>query len=263
MQFSEQYGLWAVIAGASEGTGSAFARQLAQKGLNCLLVARREQPLLALRDELVRNFGVEADIFCTDLAVDGAAQAIFDGAVGKEIGLLVCNAGSDVHSSGFLELPLEEWRALTHRNVVTVMELCHLFGTAMKARGRGGLILVGSGAGYGGARNMAVYAGTKAFDLCLAEGLWSELKPHGVDVLSLMLGRTDTPAHRENLAKRGQLVPGNLADPDTVVREGLERLASGPVHNAGFGDEDGFALQPSAASRRERVMALQAAIQSK
>ena len=108
---------------------------------------------------------------------------------------------------------------------------------------------------------MAVYAGTKAFDLCLAEGLWAELKPHGVNVLSLMLGRTDTPAHRQNLAKRGQAVPANLADPEQVVRDGLARLPFGPVHNAGFGDDDGSVMQPSAASRRDRVVALQTAIQ--
>jgi uncharacterized protein len=211
-----------------------------------------------MRNELARDYGVEVVILSVDLSLPGAANQIAAAISGREIGILIVNAGADSNSSRFLDQTLAQWIALAHRNVITAMELCHLFGGPMRERGRGGIILVGSGAGYGGAGHMAVYAGTKAFDLCFAEGLWAELKPHGVDVLSLMMGRTDTPAHRENLARRGQEIPAGMARSEDVAREGLERLPFGPVHNAGFPDDAGSPLQPSAASRRERVNTLEA-----
>src|SRR3546814_10550242 len=82
------------------------------------------------------------------------------------------------------------------------MQCCHHFANAMRARGHGGLLLVNSGACYGGASSMAVYSASKAFVLCFGETLWAELQPHGVDVLNLVLGRTDTPEFRRLLAEK-------------------------------------------------------------
>lgn len=257
MNLADRYGPWALITGASEGTGSAFARQLAGAGINCVLVARRTAPLEALRNELSRDFGIEVSVLSIDLALPGAAAQIAAAVDGKEIGIAILNAGADPNGSRFLDQILTEWVALAYRNTITAIELCHIFGGPMRARGRGGIILVGSGAGYGGAGHMAVYAGTKAFDLCFAEGLWAELKPHGVDVLSLMMGRTDTPAHRENLARRGQDIPAGMARSEDVARDGLARLPFGPVHNMGLADDVGSPMQPSAASRRTRVEVLE------
>lgn len=101
---------------------------------------------------------------------------------------------------------------------------------------------------------MAVYAGTKAFDLNFGEGLWAELRPHGVDVLNLILGRTDTPALREVLAAKNLLVPDGLASPVEVAKVGLERLPHGPIHNWGQDDDDAGYLPSSAAARRRRIL---------
>jgi short-subunit dehydrogenase len=256
MRFDERYGPWALITGASEGTGREFARALAKAGLNCILIARRQAPLEALADDLCAQHGIECIVASVDLSEAGAADEVTTIATGREVGLFISNAGADTNSALFLDQPLRNWVDLVQRNVMTVMRCCHHFGVAMRERGRGGLLLVGSGAAYGGASFMPVYAGTKAFNLCFAEGLWAELRPHGVHVLSLMMNRTDTPAFRDNLARKGIPVPSGLACPEEVVRAALERLPHGPVHNWGLADDQGTAMQPSAASRRERVIAI-------
>ena len=112
------------------------------------------------------------------------------------------------------------------------MQLCHHLAQPMVERGRGGIILVSSGAALVGARRMVAYSASKAFDLVLGEALWAELHDKGVDVLSLVLGVTDTPALRRLLAEKGNLasadddapIPG-AATPEEVVVEAFENLA--------------------------------------
>lgn len=252
-QFAAKYGPWALIAGASEGTGASFARQLAEKGLNLILVARREGPLEQLALELRSAHGVECVTASIDLSAENAAQQLLQAAGTREVGLLILNAGADPNGSLFLDNDIAAWDALVMRNVMTVMRTIHAFAAPMRERGRGGLMVVGSGACYGGLPGINVYAATKAFDLVLSEALWAELEPHGVDVLSFVLGRTDTPAHRELMEARGMAIPAGLADPDDVARLGLERLPFGPVCNWDEADDEAKMSATSAAQRRERI----------
>jgi short-subunit dehydrogenase len=260
MSILEKYGPWALIAGASEGTGAAFARRLAADGFKLILIARRKEPLAVLTAELESEYGVECVAASVDLAAPDAIDRITVAVAGREVGLYISNAGGDPNGTTFFKTDVRAWTDLVNRNVVTVMQACHLLGGPMRERGRGGIILVGSGACYGGAPGLGVYAGSKAFDLCLGEGLWAELRPHGVDVLSLILGRTDTPELRRWLASRGAPVPADLATPEEVARVGMERLPHGPVQNWGLADdEQGYAPQ-SAAARRDRILAMEAAM---
>src|SRR3546814_321227 len=167
--------------------------------------------------------------------------------------LFISNAGADPHGAAFLDLDIQAWLELVQRNAVTTMQCCHHFANAMRARGHGGLLLVNSGACYGGASSMAVYSASKAFVLCFGETLWAELQPHGVDVLNLVLGRTDTPEFRRLLAEKGMPVPDNIASADEVAKIGLERLPHGPVHNWGQADDDAGFAPNSAVARRERI----------
>jgi short-subunit dehydrogenase len=256
--FAARYGPWALVAGASEGTGAEFARQLAQAGLNLILVARREGPLEALADTLRAEHGIDCVAASIDLAREDAADALMVLADGRDVGLLVLNAGADSNGALFLDAPLESWDMLASRNVMTTMRALHRFGAPMCARGRGGLLVVGSGACYGGLPGIGVYAASKAFDLVLCEALWAELEPHGVDVLSYVIGRTDTPAHRELMAARGMAVPEGLADPAEVARLGLARLPHGPVCNWGEADDVAGMSAMSAAQRRERIRGIAA-----
>lgn len=255
-EFAARYGPWAVIAGASEGTGASFARQLAEKGLNLVLIARREAPLHALAEEISSAHGVECVTARIDLAADDAAQKMAEAAGDREVGLLIMNAGADPNGSMFLDNNIANWDALVMRNVMTVMRATHLFARPMRERKRGGIMLVGSGACYGGLPGIAIYGASKAFDLIFSEALWAELRPQNVDVLSYVIGRTDTPAHRELMESRSIPLPDDLADPDDVARLGLERLPHGPVCNWDLADDEAGHGSPSAADRRARILAI-------
>jgi short-subunit dehydrogenase len=222
-EFSRRYGPWAIVAGASDGVGAAVARQLGQRDLNVLLVARRQAALAAV----AASMRSETRTATIDLSVDGSDAALAQVAEELEVGLLVYVAGADPNASRFLEKPLTTWQELVRRNVNTVLGACHHFGSQMARRGRGGIVLVTSGAAWAGGAYLAAYGASKAFDLVLGEALWAELRPHGVDVLSMVLGATDTPAFRRIL--HGRDFP-ELADPDDVAGRMLDNLANGPTY---------------------------------
>lgn len=258
MSLRKRYGPWALIAGASEGTGAEFARQLAADGVHSILVARREGPLATLAEELRRDFGVEAVTASIDLSAPDAVAQMAAAAGGREVGLFIANAGADTNGSQFLDIGIEAWDALVMRNVMMVMRACHRFSGPMRERGRGGIILVGSGACYGGLPGISVYAASKAFDLVFGEALWAELRPHGVDVLNLIMGRTDTPAHRELMERLGVPFPEGTASSAEVAALGLARLPHGPVQNWGQADDEAGMEDRSAAQRRERILRIEA-----
>jgi short-subunit dehydrogenase len=256
MDFAERYGPWALVTGASEGTGREFARRIAASGLPSVLVARREAPLTALAAEIRAETGLDCVTATIDLAAADAPDELVAAVGPRDIGLLVSNAGSDPNGSLFLERDVSAWLELVQRNVMTMMACCHHLAGPMKARRRGGILLVNSGACYGGASALGPYSGSKAFMLCFAEALWAELRPHGVDVLTLVLGRTDTPEFRRLLAEKGVRPPPDLASPGEVARIGLERLPHGPIHNWGQADDAAGMSNLSATQRRERVLAI-------
>lgn len=232
--FAETYGPWAVVAGASDGTGAAFAHELAARGVHVVLVARRR----ALLEELAASLPVESRVVVLDLSQPGAADELAATTASLDVGLVVYNAGADPHSTPFLDQPFEDLQSLVHRNCATVLETSHRFGARLVARGRGGLVLVTSGAAWVGGATIAAYGATKAFDLVLGEALWAEWRPHGVDVLSLVLGATDTPSLRRTLEQHGGDL-GELAQPADVAREALDHLADGPTWSYGMPDPQG------------------------
>ena len=247
------------MTGASEGTGRAFARQIAAQGVPCVLIARREEPLRLLVDEIHAESGVVCVATTIDLALPNAFERIVDAIGDREVGLFVSNAGSDPNGARFLDCGVQVWIDLVQRNAVTMLRCCHHFAGPMRDRGRGGLLLVNSGACYGGSRFMAAYAASKAFTLCFAEALWDELHECGVDVLTLVMHMTDTPALRTLLAEKGMPVPQDIARAEEVAALGLSRLPYGPVQNWGLEDDDAGYAPMSAATRRKRTIAIGAA----
>ena len=228
-EFAATYGPWAIVAGASDGTGSEFAEQLAARGLNVVLVARRQ----ALLDDIAQRLPTQSRVVVLDLSTPDAGQRLAEATADLDVGLLVYNAGADSHSTPFLTQPIEDLRALVRRNCLTVLDACYDVGKRLVARGRGGVILVTSGAAWCGGANIAAYGGTKAFDLVLAEALWMEWKPQGVDVLALVLGATDTPSLQKLLAQTGGSF-GELAQPADVVRDALDHIDEGPTWICGM-----------------------------
>lgn len=224
----DRYGPWAVIAGGSEGVGAELARQLAADGFNLLLVARKPGPLEATA-ESARAAGVEVRTVSADLTRPEAVTAIAEAVADVEVGLLVYNAGANTHGRAFTQGDLDGFQGVIDLNITTMLALTHHFAAPMRERGRGGIILVGSLAGYVGTSTEAVYGGVKAFGRIFAEGLWAELREYGVDVLELVLGVTRTPAMER--AGLNFDVPGmHVSDPADVAREGLAALPHGPLH---------------------------------
>lgn len=253
LTFIERYGPWALISGASEGTGAEFALQAAAQGLNVVLVARRPDKLDQLATQLRAEHGVEVRICALDLSAPGAMRTLQEHTAGLDIGLVVFNAGGDSVGGRFLDSSVDAWRGLLQRNIDFLTEACHVYASALVRRGRGGLLLVGSEAALGGTARLAIYTATKGYALNLGESLWLELKPHGVDVLNLLLGATDTPKLRTVLAKHGLSADTITLTPSAeVARIGLEQLADGPtVVLAAL--QDSTDTRMSAKSRRERV----------
>jgi uncharacterized protein len=232
---SAKYGPWAVIAGGSEGVGAEFGRLLAEAGLNLVLVARKPEPLQQTADRC-RRHGIEVRTVPTDLSAPTACADVAAATSGLEVGLLILVAGANTHSHEFLDGDLAGFRQVIDLNVSTPLALMHHFGPAMRSRRRGGIVLLGSLAGYLGSVRQTVYGGVKAFTRIFAEGFWLELRDHGVDVLELVLGVTRTPAMERvglNFDAPGIVV----AEPADVAREGLEWLGRGPVHVVSGNDE--------------------------
>ena len=198
MDFSSQYGPWAVVAGASEGVGASVARLLGERGVNVVLVSRRQGPL----DDVAAVISSGTRTVVADLSETDAITQLAEETADLDVGLLVYNAGADPYSSRFLDVPVEAWQQMVARNCTTVIGACHYFGGRMVERGHGGIALVTSGAAWAGGSGIATYGATKVFDMLLAESLWAELGPLGVDVLAMILGLTDTPAQRRLMGDR-------------------------------------------------------------
>jgi uncharacterized protein len=236
--FADRYGSWALVAGASEGVGSAFAAAVAERGVNVVLLARRQGVLAEVAAEIRADSGVETRAVAVDLADASAMATVRDATADLEVGLVMYCAGADANFQPFLANPVETALAMVQRNCVVPVQMCHHFAAPMVARGRGGIILLGSGAGFAGAPNMVAYGASKAFDMVMAEALWAELHQKGVDVLGLILGETDTPALRRLREQRGQAVSSDAPLPgaatvDEVVADALDQLAHGPTRIVG------------------------------
>jgi short-subunit dehydrogenase len=214
------------------GMGAAYARQLAARGLNLVLVADATHP----PDELARSLAAEHAVTTRALVADLGASDILAQldmvTQDLEVGLLVYNAAHSVVGR-FLDVPLDDRLRMLDVNCRGMLLLVHRFGTAMAARGRGGIILMSSLAGFQGQAMVATYAATKGFALVLGEGLWDELRDHGVDVLAFCPGATRTPNFVATNPRSTGLVSAPVMEPDATVAEALAALGAGPTAVAG------------------------------
>lgn len=183
----------ALITGASSGIGEEFARQLAARGANLVLVARTEVKLAQLCAELGARHGIEAQYVALDLAEAEAAARLFAETErrGVRVETLINNAAFGAMGD-FIELELERQLRMIDLNIRSLVALTHLYLKPMRARGRGEIINVASTAAYQPVPYMSVYAATKAFVLSFSEALWAENRPYGVHVMALCPGPTET-----------------------------------------------------------------------
>lgn len=259
MTFTTKYGPWALVAGASDGVGAAFATGLAERGVNVVLLARRQSVLDEVAAQIKSRTSAETRTLAVDLARPDAAAVVAAATDDLEIGFLVYCAGADPNFEPFLANPIEAAEAMVQRNCMVPMQLCHHFAPAMVERGSGGIVIFGSGAGLAGGPNMVAYGASKAFDMVFAEALWAELHDKGVDVLGLILGKTNTPALRTLEHSRGQIgspdeVPPGAATVDDVIAEAFTNLTNGPTHLVG--EDMRAAVQMMASLTRNQTVEL-------
>ncbi len=224
--FTEIYGPAALVTGASSGIGRAFAEALAARKLDLVLVARRLDRLEALAAQLSRQHGIQAHALQIDLADPRAAQAMLDETRSLDIGLVVSNAGFGMKGEHAANDP-QAMADMLMVNCTVPMQLAHGFIPRLRARKRSGLILTASVEGLIGCPYSAAYAATKALVVSLGEALWAELKPDGIDVLTLCPGATESEAAENQGIDLSTLQ--NVMSAEEVVRVTLENIRNGPT----------------------------------
>ena len=228
--FRASYGPWALVTGASSGIGEQFARQLARRGLNVLLVARRRERLEALAGELTRRRGPQAEVIAVDLGEATAVDQVLAAVADRDIGLVVSNAGFGLKGA-FGSASRATLESMFNVNARTPLLLLHELLPRLRARTKAGIILTGSQEGEAPFPWSAAYAATKAFVHSLGLGLYGELQGTGVDLLVLAPGATDTEAPLLQGFRKEALPP--LMPPAEVARQALRQLGRTAFHVPG------------------------------
>ncbi|NJK38015.1 MAG: SDR family oxidoreductase [Oscillatoriales cyanobacterium RM2_1_1] len=216
----------ALITGASSGIGETFARELAAQNTNLILVARSQDKLDQLAQQLQTQHPIQAEVIVQDLTAPGACQSVFERVMqqGLQVDLLINNAGFGDYGN-FTDRPLEKQVAMIQLNVTALVELTHLFLPGMKQRQSGGIINLASIAAFQPLPYISVYAATKAFVLSFTEAIWAENKDSGVQLLALCPGPTESSFFE--VAEFPTTFNGKTTDytpAEVVVREALKAL---------------------------------------
>jgi len=248
--FRERYGPWALVTGASDGIGRAFAERLAALGLNLVLVARRADRLEELAQRMEAAHGVRTRVVAADLGTQRALDEIASATADLDVGLLVASAGYGT-SGALLSADLDRERDMLDVNCYAVLWQCVVLGRRLVARGRGGIILMSSLVGWEGVPQSAHYAATKAYVQSLAEALRVELKAAGVDVLACAPGPV-----RSGFAERADMRMGATVPADEVAQAAIRALGrKGTVIPGALSKLLTYSLLPLPRVLRTRILA--------
>ncbi|MDJ0626616.1 MAG: SDR family NAD(P)-dependent oxidoreductase [Rhodobacter sp.] len=248
-EFNQKYGPWALVTGASDGIGAAIAGELGARGLNLILVARSMDRLEALAESVRKAHGVEATAVAADLGREADLQSVLDVVGDKEAGLYAGCAGFGT-AGKFADNSMSDELNMIDVNCRALAALAHPLATRMRARGRGGIILMSSIVAFQGVSNSANYAATKAFVQTLAEGLHDELSPDGVDVLASAPGPVAT-----GFATRADMNMGGAAKAHDVAISTLAALGRSRTVRPGFKSKLlGYGLATLPRALRSRIL---------
>lgn len=220
--FSDTYGPHALVLGAGAGLGEAYARQLADRGLDLVVVDRDPDALRSLAAGLGEG---RCRTVVVDLADDDAVDRVLSSVEGLDVGLVVANAAAS-YVGRFADQPIESIESQLQVNLRMPVTLVHRLLPRLAARERAGVVLMSSLSSRRGAPLVATYAASKAYLAILAESLWDELEPIGIDVLGVLPGSTRTPGWLSSLPQSG-MGTAMVMEPDDVVAEVLAVLGSG------------------------------------
>jgi uncharacterized protein len=235
MKLKQKYGGTALVAGASEGIGAAFATCLAAEGMDLVLVARHPEPLQQLADLLENKYKIAVKCIQCNLGSNNAANQIQEELNGQEISLLVYNAALS-YIGPFIKNSLENHSQAAQVNMITPLNMIHLFGEKMLIKGKGAIILMTSLAGFQGSGYLSVYAATKAFIRILGESLWYEWKNSGVDVIACCAGATATPGFKNTHPEKTSFLAPRVQAPEEVANECIKKLGVQPSYITGRGN---------------------------
>lgn len=223
-QFTEKYGPWGVVTGASQGVGAEYARALAEKGMNVVMVARSGDKMTELAKELSQEHGVSVRVLPADLNTEEGVEQVKAGTKDLKVGLLVNNAATWQMGS-FLDQDIDKTTDDVGLNFAAPLKLSQHFARSMSDEGKGGIINVGSMVAISGVPGQAAYSANKGFLQNFTESLHQELKPKGIDVMITNPG----PIKGESLQSLydSSKIPLAKVSPRKVATQSLEKLGKG------------------------------------
>lgn len=220
-----------LITGASSGLGLEFARLFAKGGNDLILVARNEERLFAIKEDLEKKYNISALVYPKDLKEENAAEDVFDFVKcnNPNVNILINNAGFGDFGK-FTTLDMQKQSDMIHLNVLSLMKLCRLFAEDMEHKGKGKIVNVSSIAAFQPGPLMAVYYATKAFVESFTEALSVEMKGTGVTFMALCPGPTKTEFLKNaNLGTSGLFKNLKNASSEQVARYGYYKLQKNKV----------------------------------
>jgi uncharacterized protein len=252
MNFKEKYGSTALIAGGSEGMGAAYAHALAARGMDLILIARRKEPLDVAARLITEQFGVKVLTLICDLTAANVLEQIIQAIGDIPIDFLVYNAALS-YIGPYLATNSSTHTDIAKVNMLTPIAMLHYFGGKMVERRKGGIVLMSSIAGFQGSGYLSTYAATKAFNRVLAEGLWYEWQPKGVDVIACCAGATATPNYLNTRPGKASILEPKPQTPKQVVEECLRRIGTSPSFISGTGNKLVSFLMQHIFTRRKAI----------
>lgn len=220
---------FALITGASSGIGAEYARQLAAKGHNIIVVSNQAEANREVAVSIAAEYGVEVKPLYADLSQGDAAEKIYGECerMGAEVDILISNAGV-LHCGQFVKTTAPYIDFITALHCTTPMKLCHLFAADMCRRGEGRILIMSSLTAWTPFPTMSLYGSTKVALKSFAQSLWYELRPCGVHVTTVFPGAVDTPLYNLSAGKRRLFRSfGVMMSAKGLARRGLRAMFAG------------------------------------
>jgi len=237
------------VAGAAEGIGKAFSVILARQGQHLVMVDHHAEALTDLTSEIEGKYGVKTISLCLDLAGENAPGKCMEAIQNLDCRMMIyVPAFSKVRS--FLSNSQEDLDRFIHLNCRAPMQLVHAFASHIEGRGPGGIILMSSLAGLIGPQFVAPYAGTRAFNIVLAEALFHEFSAKSIDILACCAGITSTPTYLASLPDKAANIPGIL-DAETVAAFALHQLGKKAICIPGWKNRFSYFILTRILSRKQ------------
>lgn len=220
---------YALVTGGSSGIGREYARQLAAKGWNLIIVSNREEDNARVAEELTAQYSIKAEPLYADLTEKDAAEKIYDHVqrMGIEVEVLINNAGMLLFSK-LCNTPAEQLERIIALHCTTPTKLCQLFADKMAERGGGYILIMSSITAWTPYPTISHYAATKCYLRSFAQSLWYEMRDRGVSVTAVFPSAVDTPFYDlDDKMRRWLLRCGVMLSAESVARKALRAMFRG------------------------------------